>query len=287
MNDHPTDLIAHADAATDRGVASNEAVTDLVNPVDADATSFDWPVPRACGSPSFTCRVWTEAKPIKAAILDHPFIAELTRGTLDQDVFLGYLRQDAFYLDAYARAMAAAAAQAPSSEDIVFWATSARDAILVERELHAGRVTDLDTVLASPTTTGYTSYLLSLAASGCYPALAAGVLPCFWVYEFVGTRVKEQVLRRAGAVRDGDGDGDAVLGAGADALASHAYGDWIGAYGDEAFREATSAAIGIVDRLADETDVATRSRMREAFLTACRYEWMFWDAAYRQEGWPV
>lgn len=284
MINQPTAALADATLAlAGHGVASKDAATDHVNPADADATSLDWPTPRVCGSASFTCRVWTEAKPIKAAILDHPFIAELTRGTLDRDVFLGYLKQDALYLDVYARAMAAAAAQAPSSDDIVFWATSARDAILVERELHAGRVTDSHPVLASPTTTGYTSYLLSLAASGCYPALAAGVLPCFWVYEFVGTRIKEQVLRRAAAV----GDGNADAGAGEQSLASHAYGDWIGAYGDEAFREATTAAIGIVDRLADEADVATRSRMREAFLTACRYEWMFWDAAYRQEGWPV
>lgn len=262
------------DPTTPAGDPVNAAPGDPVNPAPADTAELTWPTPRDCGSPSFTCRVWTEAKPIRAAILDHPFVTDLTLGTLDQDVFLGYLAQDGYYLDAYARAMAAAASQAPRADDIVFWSGAARDAIVVERELHATRVAGFDVVVPSPTTTGYTSYLLSLAAAGCYPALAAGVLPCFWVYEYVGTRIKDQVLDRSGDAPE-------------QALSAHPYGDWIATYGDADFREATTAAIGIVDALADEADVATRARMREAFLTACRYEWMFWDAAYRREAWPV
>lgn len=284
MGCHVTDQAAaarstDADADTDSdGDVVNDA--DPVNPAPAEITTLDWPTPRECGSPSFSCRVWTEAAPIRAATLAHPFLTELTNGTLDREVFLGYLAQDAFYLNAYARTMAAAATQARSPEDTVFWSSNARDAILVERELHASQVTDVDAVVPSPTTTGYTSYLLSLAAGGSYPVLATGVLPCFWVYEYVGTRVREQVLLRAGASAD---DPEAV----AQALAGHPYGDWIGQYGDPAFRDATAAAIEVVDRLADEADVPTRARMREAFLTACRYEWMFWDAAYRREAWPV
>jgi len=27
--------------------------------------------------------------------------------------------------------------------------------------------------------------------------------------------------------------------------------------------------------------------MHEAFATCTRYEWMFWDAAWRMEDWPV
>ncbi len=276
VTDQPAADTAPAD---ETAVVDGTADVDPVNPADADATHLDWPTPRDCGSPSFSCRVWTEAKPIRAAILDHPFVTDLTLGTLDRDVFLGYIAQDAFYLDAYARAMAAAASQATTAEDIVFWSSNARDAIIVERELHASRVTDFN-VVPSPTTTGYTSYLLSLAAGGSYPVLATGVLPCFWVYEYVGASIKEQVLHRAGASAD---DPDAV----AQALAEHTYGDWIGMYGDAAFREATTAAIHVVDRLADEADLRTRARMREAFLTACRYEWLFWDAAYRREAWPV
>ena len=32
---------------------------------------------------------------------------------------------------------------------------------------------------------------------------------------------------------------------------------------------------------------ATLARMRRAYTTATRCEWMFWDAAHRRETWPV
>ena len=41
------------------------------------------------------------------------------------------------------------------------------------------------------------------------------------------------------------------------------------------------------DRLAAQADPGTVERMHQAFATASRYEWMFWDAAWRQETWPI
>ena len=32
---------------------------------------------------------------------------------------------------------------------------------------------------------------------------------------------------------------------------------------------------------------AERSEMREGYLKAVRYEWMFWDMGHRRESWPV
>ena len=46
-------------------------------------------------------------------------------------------------------------------------------------------------------------------------------------------------------------------------------------------------ARAITDELAEAADAATVARMHEAFATASRYEWMFWDAAHRLERWPV
>lgn len=44
---------------------------------------------------------------------------------------------------------------------------------------------------------------------------------------------------------------------------------------------------GILADLGGELGAAGRDRMRERFVTAARYEWTFWDAAYRRETWPV
>lgn len=42
-----------------------------------------------------------------------------------------------------------------------------------------------------------------------------------------------------------------------------------------------------VTELAAATTPAVRSRMTEAYVTATRMEWMFWDSAWKKEGWPV
>lgn len=213
----------------------------------------------------FTDQLWREIATIRAGIDTLPFVAELASGRLERERFRYYLAQDALYLLAYGRVLAAAATQSRTADDLVFWSGAAHTTMVVERELHATHVADLAGATMSPTCTGYASYLLALAASGDYPTLTAGVLPCFWIYEDVGSRIKSGVAD----------------------LASHPYGDWISAYGDPQFAEATEVAKGIVDRLAAEGDPATRARMREAFVTAARYEWMFWDAAHRLESWPV
>jgi thiaminase/transcriptional activator TenA len=135
----------------------------------------------------------------------------------------------------------------------------------VVRALHAAHVADFAAIPRSPTCTAYTSYLFSLAAAGCYPALAAGILPCFWIYEDVGSRLKDRV-------------GD---------LTGHPYADWISTYGDPEFAAATEEAKQIVDRLAAPAARGTVECMQRAFTTASRYEWMFWDAAWRQEAWPL
>lgn len=117
---------------------------------------------------------------------------------------------------------------------MAFWAQAAREVVEVERQLHATHVTDLTAAEPSPTTVAYTSYLLSLATAGNYPVLAAGILPCFWVYDDVGTRLKAAV-------------GD---------LSTHPYGDWIATYGDPDFTAATDTARDIVDHLADQASPA-------------------------------
>ena len=43
----------------------------------------------------------------------------------------------------------------------------------------------------------------------------------------------------------------------------------------------------LADRIGPELAAADESAARAHFVTTSRYEWMFFDAAYRQESWPV
>lgn len=214
---------------------------------------------------AFTDEAWRAASDVLAAIEAHPFVTGLSDGTLAKERFEYYMAQDALYLADFARMLALAASQASDSDEVLFWAGGAANAIAVERELHAQFVTDLDAGTKSPTCTAYTSFLAALGSSGSYPALVTGLLPCYWVYEHVGNR---------------------LLAASGD-LAEHPYRPWIATYGDPAFAEATRQARAVVDRAVQARSAGERDRALEAFLTAARYEWMFWDAAWRMETWPA
>ena len=224
---------------------------------------------------SFTLQAWADIESVRTAIDDLPFVVALGNGELSAERFTYYLAQDAHYLADYARVLAACAAQATDPDEVVFWSTSSRQAILVERALHASHVADFAATAPSPTCTAYTSYLLALAGAGSYPALVAGVLPCFWIYADVGSRL------RAAAAGAGAGAG---VGA---RVRAHPYADWIATYGDPAFEAATEQVRCLTNRLAQDAGPGTRRAMHRAFHTAARYEWMFWDAAWRQEDWPI
>ena len=214
---------------------------------------------------TFTQAAWKAIAGIRSAIHRHPFLVHLEDGSLDPERFSDYMVQDSHYLQSYSRVLALCAAQASCAEDIAFWANGSHRAITVERSLHARHLTAAKPAEPSPTCTAYTSFLLGLAAQGAYPVLTAGVLPCFWIYQDVGVHLRARV----------------------DDLSQHPYGDWVGTYGDASFTEVTEQAKATTNRLAATASPHVRQRMHSAFLTAARYEWMFWDAAWRTEIWPV
>ena len=213
---------------------------------------------------SFCDDAWQATAETRAAIDRHPFLTGLTDGTLPQPSFNHYLGQDAIYLGIYARVLAGLASQADDIDEGLFWSNSASTSVLVERQLHESRVS-LGEATTGPTTLAYTSYLLATLAGGSYPVAVAAVLPCFWIYQDVG----DTILARVGD------------------LTGHPYADWIGMYADEAFAESVRRAKEIADHQASRSGDAVVTRMLDAFATAARYEWMFWDAGWRRETWPV
>ncbi len=58
-------------------------------------------------------------------------------------------------------------------------------------------------------------------------------------------------------------------------------------YSSAEFGELAEWLRSFVDRAAEATGAAGRARMEDVFVASSRYEYMFWDAAYRMEEWPV
>jgi thiaminase/transcriptional activator TenA len=214
--------------------------------------------------------MWDGARHIHAAILDHPFLDGLTDGTLPPDRFAYYVAQDSYYLRDYARTLAIVAAKAPTHADTGLLARHAAETVEVELVLHETLLPELGideatlaTIPISPTTQAYTSYLIATAYDGTFAEGLAAVLPCYWIYQRVGAKLVEK------------GSPDPR------------YQRWIDTYAGEEFAATVQEVLDLAARVGSDLPVAEAGRTLEHFLATARYEWMFWDAAWRRETWPV
>jgi thiaminase/transcriptional activator TenA len=214
--------------------------------------------------------LWSDIEDIYSAILAHPFVSGLADGTLPRESFRHYIVQDAHYLRGYARALALCAARAPTPPDTVMFAEHAAGAVAAEQGLHGALMAELGCTPESaasepvaPTTRAYISYLLATAHGGSFAEAVAAVLPCYWIY----ARVGDELLARSSP----------------DPL----YARWIAMYGGAEFQGVVDSVLALTDRIGAEVSGTERTLMRHHFTTTARYEWMFWDAGYRRETWPV
>jgi len=214
----------------------------------------------------FSDDLWREGQPIWQAIVAHPFLAEIRSGTLPIESFRYYVAQDYHYLEAFARTVATALAKAPTTD--LLSAIARRVLTPIERPLHerlfalAGlNPADVDAVPIAPTNLAYQNHMLSIAARGGLAETAAALLPCPWTYHELGAHVT---------------DVDHPI-----------YGQWAAFYSEGLLAESCRAWRSFVDDEADEAGPRTREAMRRAFMRSLRYEWMFWDMAYRLEAWPI
>lgn len=215
-------------------------------------------------------RLWATMAPTYEEILRHPFLAGLTDGTLPPERFAFYLTQDARYLVEYARALAVLAAKAPEPESVAMFARHAAGALDVERELHTTLLPELGldpgavaTAEPAPANLAYTSYLLATAHGGDFADGLAAVLPCYWIYAEVGSAL----------VNRGSPD--------------PRYARWIDTYAGEEFEIVVADVLALVDQLEPGLPAHTEARMHRHAATATRYEWLFWDMAWRREEWPI
>ena len=217
---------------------------------------------------SFTGQLWQQIKPTYAAILSHPFIAELTTGTLSRERFAFYMKQDALYLQDFSRALAITAARSPHVPDLQAYLEFAHGAAVVERILHESYFSEFGVTLdidQSPSCLAYTQVLLASSSLSPYPEAVAALLPCFWIYREVGL----EIVRQA-----------------AESAADNPYERWIQTYAGEDFGRSVDRAIEITERVSVSATSDERARMVRAFDRSARLEWLFWDSAYRLETWP-
>jgi len=117
----------------------------------------------------------------------------------------------------------------------------------------------------SPTNLAYTRHLLCVAYAGTVGELMAAMLPCMWTYQEIGERF-----------------------GGVSALREHPiYQEWLATYQSQEYIDLVDWYRSLVDHFASEQGNSAKEKMRRHFILSSRYEYMFWDMAYREETWPI
>ncbi|MCC6222539.1 MAG: thiaminase II [Thermoleophilia bacterium] len=219
---------------------------------------------------SLTQALWTDIAGLFDAIVAHPFLRGLAAGDLPEQTFHYYVVQDALYLQTFARALSTLGGKAPSQDDTEFFATRTARVISVERNLHHDLLArlglsseDVSRAELSPTGLAYTSYISGRVHGAPFATGLASVLPCFWIYREVAGQ-----LARHGSPHP-------------------IYQRWISSYESPEFQSGVDAVVALMDRAGSRLGGPERDSVRLTFRTASRYEWMFWDAAWRREAWPI
>jgi thiaminase/transcriptional activator TenA len=185
--------------------------------------------------------------------------------------FIYFILQDYVYLLDFAQVLCQGGAKAPDLRTLEMFARHAIGAVEVERSFHASfgkslglRQKQLDAVPKEPVTQAYIGHLQSVAGNGSLGELVAAVLPCYWIYGAVGRRLFKNRPAKP-----------------------KIYRLWIETYAGEAFWKPVREQIHLMDRLGAMASSREKKLMAQHFTLSSRYEFLFWEQAYRREKWPV
>jgi len=219
----------------------------------------------------FSAQLRSRAEQIWRAIDAHPFLRELHAGTLPMNRFTYFILQDYVYLLDFAQVLCQGGAKSPDLETLELFCRHALGAVEVERSFHAsfGKTLglsrrQLDGVAKGPITQAYIGHLQSVARGGTLGELVAAVLPCYWIYGEIGRSLYKKRPRKP-----------------------KIYREWIETYASETFWRPVREQIRLMDRLGAAANGSEKKLMTAHFVLSSRYEFMFWEQAYRLETWSV
>ena len=116
---------------------------------------------------------------------------------------------------------------------------------------------------AYPSTELYNSYLVKIAALEPFEVGLMATIPCHWVYYQVGRDMKK--VEKAQGNR---------------------YQAWIDQYGSTAWEESsTKKVVDLTEKYLRAANDDLRLKMKQAFVTAMKLEYLFWDGVYRGARW--
>ncbi|HAA27691.1 MAG TPA: TenA family transcriptional regulator [Cyanobacteria bacterium UBA8553] len=200
--------------------------------------------------------LWQFNQDLAQACLEHPFVQGIATDTLESAKFAYYVGQDAFFLEAFARAYSIAAAKATD------WGAfhvfhSLAGGVLEELKLHQSYArewgVDLRHVEPGMATRRYTDFLLATAWSSDASLITVAMTPCMRLYCFLG-----QQLAQSG-------------------IPEHQYANWIRTYSDREFELLTQKLESLTDQYTKMT-ASVKSTYRYAMLCERDFFQSAWES---------
>ena len=222
---------------------------------------------------SFSDRLSGTVQPVWAACLAHPFVQGIANGTLAQDKFRHYMKQDYVYLIEYCKVFAIGAAKSPDLETMGLFASLLHGTLHIEMDLHRAYAAEfgissaeLEQTRPSAALTGYTSYMLNMAQAGGVENAAAAVLACAWSYNHIGQQL---ATTHPGS------------------LQHPLYGKWVQMYSSPEFTSLAERCVALVNRLTAGKPEHELQALEDTVVKTSYFEYLFWDMAENLEMWPV
>jgi len=202
-------------------------------------------------------------------LIEHPFVAELYSGELPPEKFTFYVLHDYHYLTAAMKNFSIIAAKGPTVDEM----RAVIDILHLEAESEykgyqdfierlGYTIQDAAALDPIPISVSYGSFLLSTSALQSYAEAITAVLPCFWSYADIAAYHSDKL----------PGNDNQL------------YTDWATVYATDAYQDIVDKIKHVVNRAAERCPY---EKLLRVFTTACRYEYMFWDAVYTRQEWPV
>lgn len=192
-------------------------------------------------------------------------------GSLDLEKFKFYAKQNYLYLKIYDKLWALAIAKCDDIKmyrELVQLLNYTLNFEIALNEFYAKSLgvskKELESQEMAPWTRAYTDFELSTALYGDLSHVLTVVTPCLWGYSVIFSKLKSKGMPKGNPI----------------------YSKSIKAYSSARGWDMVEKLRRMLDKVAEEKTPEERENLKKIFLTACRYEYLFWDQAYKQEKWP-
>jgi thiaminase/transcriptional activator TenA len=179
-------------------------------------------------------RLWNDNLDLANASLQSGFVQGIGFGDLPLDDFQKYIAQDAYFLEAFARAYALAIAYCPDRKGL-FDFVELLNGIVEELKMHRQYAdrwkVDLSSTIPGAATTAYIDFLLDTARSGRVDETCAAMTPCMRLYAYLGQELKKS--------ETGNGN---------------PYSEWVNTYSDPGFEDLAATLENLLDHYAIDED---------------------------------